>query len=72
MPVEALDGLIPTAQEVTKPKKADKTTKKKGAFEVESDESEPEELEGQVDITEMNPRKAAKKLMKAEKRERRK
>ena len=45
VPVEALDGLIPTAQEVTKPKKADKVTKKQGAFEVETDESEPEENE---------------------------
>lgn len=72
VPVEALDGLIPTAQEVTKPKKGDKKARKEGAFEVETDESEPEDDADGNDLTELNPRKAAKKLMKAEKRERRK
>jgi hypothetical protein len=68
VPIDGLNGLIPIAEEVIVKKKKKNA---KNAFEEDSqsdEEVEEEDPEDQADEKEVNPRKAAKKLMKAEKR----
>jgi len=79
VPIDGLNGLIPIAEEVEKKKHSKK--KGKAAYEeaTSSDEEDEDEQKGDANyeesdssIKELNPRKAAKKLVKAERREKRK
>lgn len=81
VPIDGLDGLIPVAEVITKEKKT-KKGKNSSAFEedttappeepTEATGEEEEEEEEEDEAKALNPRKQAKKEMKAERRERRK
>jgi len=84
VPVTGLDGLIPIAEEVEVKKIKGKKSKPVNAFEEDSSSSDAEEMTEEqalaaADYSEgdgaeegnLNPRKAAKKAMKAERREKR-
>ena len=68
VPIDGLNGLIPIAEEIELKKK--KKNKADQAFEEDTSESEEEEVQedDEKEEKELNPRKAAKKLVKAEKR----
>lgn len=78
VPLEGLNGLIPIAEEIIKEKKPKKANKA-SAFEEDTTEAPEEATEataadedGEEEAAkELNPRKLAKKEMKAEKRQRR-
>ena len=68
VPIDGLNGLIPIAEEIELKKK--KKNKADQAFEEDTSESEEEEVQedDEKEQKEFNPRKPAKKLVKAEKR----
>lgn len=74
VPIESMNGLIPTAEEIQVKKKAKKVAKT--YFVEDEDESEDQdEIEEEGEDQEkgpVNPRKEAKKAMKADRKERRK
>ena len=78
VPVDGLEGLIPIAEEVEL-KRKQKKKNNKNAFEEDSESDEEAEAkengsgsDNEIEETDINPRKANKKLMKAERREKRK
>ena len=77
VPIDGLNGLIPIAEEIDV-KKKEKKIKSKNAFEEESSDEEQEEAakasgeESDGGAEALNPKKVAKKLLKAERRDKRK
>lgn len=75
VPIDGLSGLIPIAEEVEKKKQKKLKLKNQNRFEEATSSDEDEDQEGEESegsIKELNPRKAAKKLVKAERKEKRK